>query len=334
MAEFSNISAPSNCVCGYMHGDGRRGAHPRRNKDSKIPSGLGRRSLLLQPLHCCPRHRHCLHLPLQWWEANTPEWLIVGNNIIFVRYRVHTIQILLETNWFLKVMWKLQIWVFLTWIFSVHAIGVELGKPSDMMRAVRIALILCAAIYFAIGIFGYLLFGEGTMDDILVNFDQSSSSSLTSLLNDVVRLSYALHLMLVFPLLNFSLRANIDEFLFSKKPHLAVDNNRFVILTLALLALAYVLAITIPSIWYLFQFMGSTSAVCLAFIFPGAVALRYWFFPRYAILSSTIGACVSHFVFGNLLINLGTYYKEFQKRNKTRIDIPIVDRRWYVNAAR
>ncbi|XP_057800939.1 amino acid transporter AVT6C [Salvia miltiorrhiza] len=161
-----------------------------------------------------------------------------------------------------------------TFHFNVHAIGVELGKASDMMSAVRIALILCAAIYFAIGIFGYLLFGEGTMDDILVNFDESASSGLGSLLNDMVRLSYALHLMLVFPLLNFSLRSNIDEVLFSKKPHLAADNNRFLALTLALLALSYILSIAIPSIWYLFQFMGSTSAVCLAFIFPGAVALR------------------------------------------------------------
>lgn len=143
-----------------------------------------------------------------------------------------------------------------------------------MMKAVRIALILCAVIYFAIGIFGYLLFGEATMDDILVNFDQSAGSSMSSLLNDVVRLSYALHLVLVFPLLNFSLRTNIDEFLFSKKPHLSVDNKRFLLLTLALLALAYILAIAIPSIWYLFQFMGSTSAVCLAFIFPAAVVLR------------------------------------------------------------
>ncbi|KAK4480674.1 hypothetical protein RD792_013752 [Penstemon davidsonii] len=161
-----------------------------------------------------------------------------------------------------------------TFHFNVHAIGVELGEPADMFSAVRISLILCAAIYFAIGIFGYLLFGDSIEDDILVNFDQSSGSAISSFLNDIVRLSYALHLMLVFPLLNFSLRANIDEFLFSKKPLLAIDNRRFVILTLILLAVAYVLAIAIPSIWYLFQFMGSTSAVCLAFIFPGAIAIR------------------------------------------------------------
>lgn len=162
-----------------------------------------------------------------------------------------------------------------TFHFNVHAIGIELGRPEDMALAVKISLILCAAIYFSIGIFGYLLFGDSTMDDILVNFDQTSASStISSLMCDIIRLSYALHLVLVFPLLNFSLRTNIDEFLFSRKPVLAVDTKRFVFLTLALLIVNYVLAITIPSISYIFQFMGSTSAVCLAFIFPGAIALR------------------------------------------------------------
>ncbi|XP_075514212.1 amino acid transporter AVT6C-like [Primulina tabacum] len=162
-----------------------------------------------------------------------------------------------------------------TFHFNVHAIGIELGRPADMILAVKISLILCAVIYFAIGIFGYLLFGDSTMDDILVNFNQTSvGSTISSLMCDIIRLSYALHLVLVFPLLNFSLRANIDEFLFSKRPVLTVDTKRFAFLTLALLVVIYILAITIPSISYIFQFMGSTSAVCLAFIFPGAIALR------------------------------------------------------------
>lgn len=161
-----------------------------------------------------------------------------------------------------------------TFHFNVHPIGFELGKPSDMIKAVRISLVLCATIYFATGLFGYLLFGDSIMPDILVNFDQNSDSAFGSLLNDIVRLSYALHIMLVFPLLNFSLRANIDEFLFPKKPALATDTRRFVPLTLVLLVLSYLVAIAIPNIWFIFQFLGSTSAVSLAFIFPGAVALR------------------------------------------------------------
>ncbi|BFG22935.1 hypothetical protein CerSpe_092090 [Prunus speciosa] len=161
-----------------------------------------------------------------------------------------------------------------TFHFNVHPIGFELGKPSDMISAVRISLVLCAAIYFSIGLFGYLLFGDAITSDILVNFDKSSDSAMGALLNDVVRLSYALHLMLVFPLLNFSLRVNLDELLFPKKPLLATDTRRFVILTLGLLVFSYLAAIAFPNIWYIFQFLGSTSAVCLAFIFPGAIVLR------------------------------------------------------------
>ncbi|EXB25861.1 hypothetical protein L484_012287 [Morus notabilis] len=161
-----------------------------------------------------------------------------------------------------------------TFHFNVHPIGFEMGKPSDMVKAVRIALVLCAAIYFAVGLFGYLLFGDSIMTDILVNFDKSSDTATGSVLNDAVRLSYALHLMLVFPLLNFSLRANIDEFLFPEKILLVNDTKRFVIITLVLLVFSYLAAIAFPNIWYIFQFLGSTSAVCLAFIFPGAIALR------------------------------------------------------------
>lgn len=162
-----------------------------------------------------------------------------------------------------------------TFHFNVHPIGTELGKSAAMSSSVKISLVLCAVIYFSIGIVGYLLFGDSIMPDILVNFDRSSgTSAISSMLNDVVRLSYALHLMLVFPLLNFSLRANIDELMFPKKPFLATDTRRFVCLSLFLLTVSYVAAIFIPSIWYVFQFTGTTTGVCLAFIFPGAIALR------------------------------------------------------------
>ncbi|KAJ7965102.1 Amino acid transporter protein [Quillaja saponaria] len=80
--------------------------------------------------------------------------------------------------------------------------------------------------------------------------------------------------MLVFPLLNFSFRANIDEFLFTNKTLLAKDNKRFLSLTAVLLIFSYLAAIAVPNIWYFFQFFGSTTAVSLAFIFPAAIAIR------------------------------------------------------------
>uniref|UniRef100_A0A5B6ZBG9 Putative sodium-coupled neutral amino acid transporter 7 n=1 Tax=Davidia involucrata TaxID=16924 RepID=A0A5B6ZBG9_DAVIN len=157
---------------------------------------------------------------------------------------------------------------------NVHPIRAELGRPSDMSSAVRISLVLCVVIYFAVGFFGYLLFGDSIMADMLVNFDQNSHSVIGSIINDIVRLSYAIHLMLVFPVINFSLRANVDELFFPKKSLLATDTARFVSLTCILLAFIYMAAIAIPNIWYFFQFMGTTTVMCLMFIFPSAIILR------------------------------------------------------------
>ncbi|XP_043725327.1 amino acid transporter AVT6C-like [Telopea speciosissima] len=160
-----------------------------------------------------------------------------------------------------------------TFHFNVHPIAAELPNPSKMVSAVRISLVLCTAIYLTVGFFGYLLFGDSIMSDILTNFDRDSSSPMGKLLDDTVRLSYAFHLVLVFPLLNFSLRANIHE-LFNKSSPSALDTTRFVFHTCCLLGIIYIAAIALPDIWYFFQFTGSTSAVCLTFIFPGAIVLR------------------------------------------------------------
>lgn len=164
--------------------------------------------------------------------------------------------------------------VAFTFHFNVHPIRTELSKTSDMKAAVRISLVLCAAIYAAVGFFGFLLFGDATMADVLANFDRSSGAGVPQALNDAARLSYALHLVLVFPLLHFSLRVNVDELLFPGRRPLATDTRRFVALTAVLMAVLYALAIAIPSIWTLFEYSGSTFAVCISLIFPGAIVLR------------------------------------------------------------
>ncbi|KAG2592640.1 amino acid transporter AVT6C-like isoform X1 [Panicum virgatum] len=164
--------------------------------------------------------------------------------------------------------------VAFTFHFNVHPIRAELSKASDMKAAVRISLVLCAAIYAAVGFFGFLLFGDATMADVLANFDRSSGAGVPQALNDAARLSYALHLVLVFPLLFFSLRVNVDELLFPGRRPPVADTRRFVSLTAMLVAVLYALAIAIPSIWTLFEYSGSTFAVTISLIFPGAIVLR------------------------------------------------------------
>lgn len=125
-----------------------------------------------------------------------------------------------------------------------------------------------------ISFFGFLLFGDATLDDVLANFDSDLGIPYSSLLNDAVRVSYAGHLMLVFPIVFFPLRLNLDGLLFPSSRPLVLDSLRFALVTIGLIAIIFLGANFIPSIWDAFQFTGATAAVCLGFIFPAAITLR------------------------------------------------------------
>ncbi|CAN6446745.1 unnamed protein product [Victoria cruziana] len=143
-----------------------------------------------------------------------------------------------------------------------------------MQSIVRSSLGLCSTVYIATSFFGFLLFGEATLDDVLANFDADLGIPYSSVLNDAVRVSYAVHLMLVFPIIFFALRLNLDGLLFPSASPLVLDNRRFALITVALIGIIFLGANFIPSIWDAFQFTGATAAVCIGFIFPASIALR------------------------------------------------------------
>lgn len=143
-----------------------------------------------------------------------------------------------------------------------------------MQSIVRTSLALCSTVYITTSFFGYLLFGDSTLDDVLANFDANLGIPYSSLLNDVVRVSYVVHLMLVFPIIFFALRINLDGLLFPSAGPLVLNNRRFALVTLGIISIVFLGANFIPSIWDAFQFTGATAAVCIGFIFPAAIALR------------------------------------------------------------
>lgn len=94
-------------------------------------------------------------------------------------------------------------------------------------------------------------------------------------LDDVVRLFYALHLMLVFPVIHFSLRASLDAVIFPRAAPLAEDKPRFFLITALLLTAILVLSLVVPNVQFAFQFVGAAGAATIAFTLPGLIALRY-----------------------------------------------------------
>lgn len=159
--------------------------------------------------------------------------------------------------------------------FNVHSIGNELENPSLIEPIVQISLVLCTTVYIMTSFFGFILFGDSTMGDILSNFDSDLGVPFSMELNDIVRVSYALHLMLVFPLVFYALRLNTDGLFFgSSELPLESDNKRFAIVSVGLLSVIYLGANFVPSAWDAFQFTGATAAVCIGFIFPASIAIR------------------------------------------------------------
>ncbi|XVF36468.1 hypothetical protein REPUB_Repub19eG0061200 [Reevesia pubescens] len=91
--------------------------------------------------------------------------------------------------------WKLftTVPVFVTAYICHHnvlPIGNELKDPSQMKSIVRKSLTLCSSVYIATSFFGVLLFGDHTLDDVLANFDGDLGIPYSSLLDDLVRVSY------------------------------------------------------------------------------------------------------------------------------------------------
>ncbi|GAB4840183.1 Amino acid transporter avt6a [Ancistrocladus abbreviatus] len=158
--------------------------------------------------------------------------------------------------------------------YNVHTIDNELEDSSMIGRVVWTSLAMCSTVYIAMSFFGFLLFGDATLDDVLANFDMDLGIPYGSLLSNAVRVSYALHLMLVFPVIFYPLRLNLDNLLFPSAEPLASDNWRFALITIGLISVILLGVNFIPSIWDAFQFTGATAAVCLGFIFPAAIALR------------------------------------------------------------
>ncbi|KAL6136685.1 hypothetical protein ACLB2K_061980 [Fragaria x ananassa] len=158
--------------------------------------------------------------------------------------------------------------------YNVHSIDNELEDSTQIRGVVQTSLALCSSVYIMTSLFGFLLFGDGTLDDVLANFDADLGIPYGSFLNDAVRVSYAAHLMLVFPVVFFPLRLNLDGLLFSSSRPLVLSNMRFTLVTVGLIGIIFFGANFIPSIWDAFQFTGATAAVCIGFIFPAAITLK------------------------------------------------------------
>ncbi|GJM97874.1 hypothetical protein PR202_ga14834 [Eleusine coracana subsp. coracana] len=140
--------------------------------------------------------------------------------------------------------------------FNVQPIYNELKEktPQNMYKIGRISTVLCVVVYAL----------TRSLRVPIVRF--------SNLLNYIVRIGYVIHLVLVFPVVHFSLRQTVDSLIFGE---LATPSRKKTLaLTGVLLALIYLGSTMIPNIWMAFKFTGATTGLALGFMFPALIALR------------------------------------------------------------
>ncbi|KAL5582051.1 hypothetical protein UlMin_014493 [Ulmus minor] len=158
--------------------------------------------------------------------------------------------------------------------YNVHPIENELKDSQQMRGVVQASVALCATVYVMTGLSGFLLFGDSTLSDLLSNFDSNLGIPYSSLFNDLVRLSYAGHIVLVYPIVFFPLRLDLDNLVFPSAAPLASDTKIFVLISSGIIGISLLGAIFIPSIWVAFEFTGATVGNLIAFIFPASITLN------------------------------------------------------------
>jgi amino acid permease len=69
---------------------------------------------------------------------------------------------------------------------AVHPIYVELRERSEkkMAGVVRASMAMCTTVYMLTAVFGFLLFGQDIMGDVLANFDHDLSIPFSKLVSE------------------------------------------------------------------------------------------------------------------------------------------------------
>lgn len=162
--------------------------------------------------------------------------------------------------------------------YNVHPIAHSLERFSNrrMRMVINRALVVCTCVFTLVAAGGYCLFGSHTQANILNNLTPEGLAPIIGVgpgrvLSFAVRLGYCTCLMATFAMLNWALRETLSKLLFGTP---MLPGPGFFVLSYCVLALLYVVAILVPSVWTAMSVTGATAATFVAFILPGMLLLR------------------------------------------------------------
>jgi len=145
-------------------------------------------------------------------------------------------------------------------------------QPAKKSRAPWVSAVACVAsatIYLAVGAAGYLAFGRGAEEDVVAQLAAVRGQSLPVMCIQALLASY---LVLKMPFLFLPLRGVTLETLAPGTDPRQLTRPYHMALSAGLLALVYVLALTMPGIGTVLQLLGAICVMPLAFIVPARLS--------------------------------------------------------------
>ncbi|KAM6154956.1 sodium-coupled neutral amino acid transporter 4 [Erethizon dorsatum] len=139
---------------------------------------------------------------------------------------------------------------------------------KKMQTVSNISITGMLVMYLLAALFGYLTF-YGEVEDELLHAYSKVYTFDTPLL--MVRLAVLVAVTLTVPIVLFPIRTSVITLLFPKRPFSWI---RHFMIAAIIIALNNVLVILVPTIKYIFGFIGASSATMLIFILPAAFYLR------------------------------------------------------------
>eukprot|EP01023_Acetabularia_acetabulum_P066124 TRINITY_DN886_c0_g1_i2.p1 TRINITY_DN886_c0_g1~~TRINITY_DN886_c0_g1_i2.p1 ORF type:complete len:344 (+),score=35.94 TRINITY_DN886_c0_g1_i2:350-1381(+) len=160
--------------------------------------------------------------------------------------------------------------------YNLHPLMEELRdySPTRMFAVIDLSLAFTTIVYFLVSVGGFAVFGAETQGDVLQNFSEEYLPAIignigSQIMFTIVRIGYCIVLMTTYPLVLFSLRLRLLDFVRSQRMYHVVWG----LITVICVGVTYVLAVVLPSIQVVIQFVGCTAAVVMAFMLPALGSL-------------------------------------------------------------
>ena len=133
-------------------------------------------------------------------------------------------------------------------------------KTKKMRRVNTISFLSCGTIYFVVGAFGYLAYGDKIGANLLDNFSQDKAWYL-----NIVKMAYAFVVLFSYPVLSFAALVSFDKMVFKKQPRPA---GRRITEAFVWTAISAFIAIVLPELDIVFGITGSLCGILLNFAIP------------------------------------------------------------------